>query len=133
MVAVSEKWPDQPPYVQYKYTPRMPWVLTVLNAMTAVWMMTAGDWLDRQDGAPRDDHPRRPSPDRALAIDGRLRPACRIGDGDRRFHRVGRPQLILLAAAGVVSTVAAAGVLAVLGSTVAVLLTIAVVSRAIRR
>ena len=110
---------------------RTPWLLAGSNATIAVWMVTAGDWLDQQSRLTA-----------VITLGGHhqavlwlavfgfvlLAGLALLTAG---FTTVGRTHLALLAGAGVVSLVAAAGVIALAAVLATAALVIAVVGWAV--
>jgi hypothetical protein len=108
---------------------RIPWVLAALDAMNAVWMVTAGDWLDRHLPVVSLGGQHQLGFWLSVAGFALLAGLAAVTGG---FTVVRRPQQVLLAVAGVVSTVALAGVLAGLAVLAVAVPVIAVAGRILR-
>ena len=112
-------------------TRRAFWAVAALDVMAAAWMLSAGDWLDRQSRVSAvvtlgGHH---------LVVLGLAGFAFAIlavlAPLTAGFSVANRPQLAALAVAGVASTIALAGVLSVVALVVGVALLVAIVGRAL--
>lgn len=109
---------------------RVLWAITMLDVMAATWMMTSGDWLDYQSRVSA-----------VVTLGGRhqvvfwlavaafaiLAGVATLTGG---FTTLSRIQLGALAFAGVLSVLANAGVISVVGLVVGVVMLVAIVVRA---
>jgi hypothetical protein len=110
---------------------RMLWAVATLDVMAATWMITAGDWLDRQSRVSA-----------VVTLGGHhlvvfwlavlafaiLAVVAPLTGG---FATLAGVELGALSIAGVVSVVALAGILSVVGLVVGVVLLVAVLGRAL--
>jgi hypothetical protein len=109
---------------------RMLWAVATLDVMAATWMITAGDWLDRQSRVSA-----------VVTLGGHhlvvfwlavlaFAILALLAPFTGGFASVTRTQLGALALAGVVSVVALAGIVSVVGLVVGVVLLVAIIGRA---
>ena len=112
---------------------RLPWALAGLDVMAAAWMISAGDWLDRQSRMTAvitlgGHHP----VVLWLAVlgFGILAVLAPLTGG---FAELNRVQLVALSVAGVLSVVAVAGIASVAALVVGTVLLVALLGRALLR
>ena len=112
---------------------RLPWALAGLDVMAAAWMISAGDWLDRQSRVTA-----------VITLGGHhlvvlwlavlgfgiLAVLAPLTGG---FAQLNRAQLVALSIAGVISVVAVAGIASVAALVVGTVLLVALLGRALLR
>ena len=112
---------------------RLPWALAGLDVMAAAWMISAGDWLDRQSHVSA-----------VITLGGHhlvVLWLAVVGFGilavlaplTGGFAGVTRSQVVALSVAGVVSVVALAGIVSVAALVVGVALLVTLVGRSLIR
>lgn len=112
---------------------RLPWALAGLDVMAAAWMISAGDWLDRQSRVSA-----------VITLGGHhlvVLWLAVVGFGilavlaplTGGFAELNRVQLVALSVAGVLSVVAVAGIASVAAFVVGTVLLVALLGRTLLR
>ena len=110
---------------------RVLWTVTIMDVMAAAWMLSAGDWLDERSRVTA-----------VVTLGGHhlvvlwlavlaFAILAVLAPMTAGFAVASRPQLAALAVAGIVSTVALAGILSVSALVVGVVMLLAVLLRAV--